>query len=261
VLIQRGQVIVGRPAVEVRDLMRLMKGAAHSVAGLAGVLEISHADAAKLAADLRAAGLVDVTEHHSGSYVVGRDENLPSGVPPELLVTTISGNALAKARIGKPMARSEAQKLCDGVLARAKRVNSSGEWLHWVVEVGLYGSFAAPGDGPVGDVDRAVRLEKRYDHDGYLRRNDDMIDADGARPQTIIDTLGYAEVKLLRHLRGRSPRVDLLQGGPRGSGLPPGVTPCRCTSSHRLADTTSPSARPSHRRPGIVIVARSKTPY
>lgn len=205
--------------------MRLMRWTAHSVAGLAGALEISHAEATKLAADLRGAGLVDVDEHHSGSYVVGRDEDRPGGARPQLLVTTISGNALAKARIGKPMPRSEARRLCDGVVARAKGVNAGDGWLHWVVEVGLYGSFAVPGDGPVGDVDLAVRLEHRYDHEDYLRLNDDMIDADGARPQTIIETLGYAEEKLLRYLRGRSPRVDLLQGGPSGSGLPPGVTP------------------------------------
>jgi len=225
VLIQRGQLIAGRPAVEVRELMRLMRWTAHSVAGLAGVLEISPAEATTLAADLRDAGLVDVDEHHSGSYVVGRDEELTSGPQPQLLVTTISGNALAKARIGKPMARSEPRRFCDGVIARAKGVNASDEWLHWVVEVGLYGSFAVPGDGPVGDVDLAVRLEPRYEHEGYLWRNEDMIDADRARPQTIIETLGYAEEKLLRYLRGRSPRVDLLQGGSRGSGLPPGVTP------------------------------------
>lgn len=208
-----------------RKLMRSMRWTAHSVAGLARALDISLPEATKLAEDLRAAGLVDVDQHDSGSYVVGRDEDLPGSARPELLVTTISGNALAKARIGQPMPRSEARRLCGGVVARAKGVNASDEWLHWVVEVGLYGSFAVPGDGPVGDVDLAVRLEPRYEHEDYLRRNDDMIDADGARPQTIIDTLGYAEVKLLRYLRRRSPRVDLLQGGPRGSGLPPGATP------------------------------------
>lgn len=223
-LIQRDQVIAGRPAVEVRDLMRTMRRTAHTVAGLAAELEVSLPEATRLAAELSAAGLVETTESYSGPYVVGREEDLANGEQPQLLVTTIAGNALAKARIGKRMPRREAQKLCDGVIARAKEVNASDRWLHWVVELSLYGSFAMPGDDPVGDIDLAVRLEQRYEHDDHMRRNDDMIDADGARPQTIIDVLSYAEVKVLRHLRGRSPRVDLLQSGPRGTGLPPGVT-------------------------------------
>jgi hypothetical protein len=82
--------------------------------------------------------------------VVGRDEDDSGGARPELLVTTIGGNALAKARIGRPMPRSEARRLCDGVVARAQGVNASDEWLHWVVEVGLYGSFAVPLVGRLG---------------------------------------------------------------------------------------------------------------
>jgi predicted nucleotidyltransferase len=194
------------------------------VGGLAAALEVSVSEATGLVADLRSAGLVEIVESYSGPYMVGRDQDRPGGEGPPLWLTTVRGNALAKARIGKPMSRADAQKLCEGVIARAKEVNASDDWLHWVVELSLYGSFAAPGDEPVGDVDLAVHLERRYEDDDYMRRNDDMIDADGARPQTIIDVLGYAEVKILRHLRGRSPRVDLLQSGHRGTGLPPGVT-------------------------------------
>lgn len=225
VLIQRDQLIAGRPAAEVRELMRTLRWTAHSEAGLAAALDMSVPEASGLVADLRAEGLIDVVSDYSGPYVVGRDEDLGHDSRPVLLRTTVRGNALAKARLGKPMSRADAQKLCDGVVARAREANAADEWLHWVVELGLYGSFAVPGDGPVGDVDLVVCLEHRYEHEDYLRRNDAMIEADGARPQSIVAALSYAEVKLLRYLRGRSPRVDLLQGGPRGSGLPPDVSP------------------------------------
>jgi hypothetical protein len=224
VLIQRTQLIAGRQAVEVRDLMRMMGRTAHSTGGLAAALNVSVSEATRLTEDLRSGGLIEVVETHSGPYMVGRDEDRPGGDLPRLWLTTISGNALAKARIGKPMSRADAQTLCDDVVARAREVNASDDWLHWVIELSLYGSFSAPGDGPVGDIDLAVHLQRRYEDDDYMRRNEDMIDVDGARPQTIIDVLSYADVKVLRHLRGRSPRVDLIDSGPRCRGLPPGVT-------------------------------------
>lgn len=223
-LIQREQLIAGRPAVEVRDLMRMMQQTAHSIGGLAAALSVSESEAAGLMADLRSAGLIEIIESYSGPYMVGRDEDRPGDEAPGLWSTTINGNALAKARIGKPMSRADAQELCDGVVARAQQVNANDDWLHWVLELGLYGSFSAPGDAPVGDIDLAVLLQRRYEDDDYMRRNEDLIDADGAQPKTIIDVVSYAEVKVLRHLRGRSPRVDLIESGSRRSGLPPGVT-------------------------------------
>ena len=220
-LIQCEQLIAGRPAVEVRELMRSMRRACHSEAGLAAVLAVTIPEASRLVADLRAEGLIEVAVGERGPYVVGRDED---HLWPELLTPTIRGNALAKARIGKPMSRSDARKLCEGVVARAEGVNADGDWLHWVDSVGLYGSFARPGNGPVGDVDLAVRLERRYEGDDHVRRNEAMVEVGDARPQSFVDWAFYAQRKLLRYLRGRSPRVDLVQDIP-GGGLPPGISP------------------------------------
>ena len=130
--------------------------------------------------------------------------------------------ALGKARVGKPMARAEAMKLLEGVVARAEDANGSDRWLDWVVELVLYGSLAVEGDDPVGDVDVGVRIEPRFGPDDYVARQEQLIDADGAQPRSIVDTLGFAQVKLFRHLRGRSPRVDLVETGP-SRPLPPGA--------------------------------------
>jgi hypothetical protein len=49
-----------------------------------------------------------------------------------------------------------------------------------------------------------------------------MIAEDGARPATITEVITYGHAKLLRHLRGRSPRVDLVDDG-AGESLPAGA--------------------------------------
>jgi hypothetical protein len=140
----------------------------------------------------------------------------------ELVTTTIAGNALAKARIGKRIERSAAEELLAGVVDRAADVNRSDVWLHWVRQVALYGSLASGHQETVGDVDVAVAIEPRFAADEFDARQEQMIDRDGARPPTLTDAMGSAQRKLLRHLRGRSPRVDLLETGP-GQLLPPGA--------------------------------------
>lgn len=62
VLIQRDQLIAGRPAVEMRELMRQLKGVSYSVAGLARMLSISATAAERLSADLIDDGLVESDE-------------------------------------------------------------------------------------------------------------------------------------------------------------------------------------------------------
>lgn len=49
-----------------------------------------------------------------------------------------------------------------------------------------------------------------------------MIERDGANLQSIVDVVGYAHTKLMRHLRGRSLRIDLVEIDD-GRPLPPGA--------------------------------------
>jgi predicted nucleotidyltransferase len=120
------------------------------------------------------------------------------------------------------MSRAKAQSLVDGVLARAEEVNLDPAWLYWVLEVGVYGSFAVESVESVGDVDVAVRLERRYEHDEHYRYQDEMIEHDQASPRSFLDLRNYARLKVLRHVRGRSSRVDLVEMFESDS-LPPGA--------------------------------------
>ena len=153
-------------AVEARDLARLLRDWAHSVHGLAEALGVATVDAEAVIATFEEAGLVERADPRAPS-VVGLDE---SSITPILWRTTIAGSALANARIGKPMSRSKAGGLLDGVVARAAVVNADAAMLHWVEELVLYGSFATEGDGPVGDVDLGVRMVCRYGQDDFFQR-------------------------------------------------------------------------------------------
>lgn len=139
-LIQRDQLIAGRPATEVRDLMRRLRGAAYTVAALADELCIDARAAGDLVDELSAVGLVEPVRTAS-RFVLGPAETLTNHAAPDGYRTTIAGNALAKARIGKPMPRAKASELLDSVIRRTDEVNSSDDWLHWVTEVQLYGAW------------------------------------------------------------------------------------------------------------------------
>lgn len=105
-----------------------------------------------------------------------------------LVSTTIAGNALAKARIGKRMERSVAEGLLRGVLDRAAEVNHTDVWLHWVRQVVLYGSLASDGQETAADVHVAVVIEPRFGVDEFSAPT-------GARPTTLIDAMSYAQTQ------------------------------------------------------------------
>jgi hypothetical protein len=220
-IISRDQTIAGQPATQVREVMRLLRERGYTVLGLAEETGRSEGETRGLVDDLVAEGLLERAER-AMPVVTGTGETAARFDELIVFATTIAGNALAKARIGKRMARKEARELLQGVIDRAAAVNGSDDWLHWVREVVLYGSLASDGDEPVGDVDVAAVLEPRFDDAEYGTRQERMIVEDGARPGTITEVITFAHAKLLRHLRGRSPRVDLVDYG-AGESLPPGA--------------------------------------
>jgi hypothetical protein len=221
VLIRRDQTISGLPAVELRELMRLLREVAHSTSALSDRLPRDDEHRRNAVERLATDGLIEPTEDWN-SFMELADDESPSDPSVVLWTTTISGNAIAKARIGSPISRVKAQQLLDGVLQRAEEVNRSTDWLHWVEAIVLYGSFATVGDGPVGDVDVGVDLGLRLPPEEYLERQRKMIQRDSARCRDIVEAMGYAETKLLRHLRGRSSRVDLVMHNVQHP-LPPGA--------------------------------------
>ena len=121
------------------------------------------------------------------------------------------------------MPRAKAEALLSGVLDRARAANESDQWLDWVHRVLLYGSLADETRASVGDVDVAIALVPRVGRKQYRDMTERLVEADQRALSTFVDRLGYPAQKLLRNLRSKSPRIDLIQLNAEGEGIPPGA--------------------------------------
>ena len=206
-LISRDQLIASRPAVEVREVVRLLRHTAFTIRALAVELGVSDHVADVLIADLALEGRVETRDEVTDLTLAPRETY---EARPDAWSVTLAGSALAKARIGQPMQRAKAEALLAEVLDRARIANESDVWPDRVTKIVLYGSLEQTDKSHVGDVDLAIWLEHRYEWDQYRARQQSTIDDDDAFPKTLLNELSYARRKLLRFVRGQSPRVDLV---------------------------------------------------
>lgn len=214
-LISREDVIAGMPSVRARDLMRAIRDSAVSLGGLAGFLIEPDEQAPDVVRCLAEEGyLCRVEPEERGRFFYDVGEIPPGGTFEDLDYwgTTVAGNALAKARIGKPMSRQKAVKIVDDFIDRVKTINSDPDSLFAVHRVELFGSYANPDRHEVGDVDARVLLERRVDGDEFMRRAADIAaaaEAKGRHFRDPVERLSFAELELQRFLRGRSTRLDI----------------------------------------------------
>ena len=120
------------PAVRARDFMRAIRQYAMTVGAVAELMNMSTQDADDLIARLASDGLicrVDRTQRGDSRYVDGEAASVSEADALEYWGTTLAGNALSKARIGKLMPRDEAEKLLDGLLDRVAAVNADPDGL------------------------------------------------------------------------------------------------------------------------------------
>lgn len=75
--------------------------------------------------------------------------------------TTISGNALAMASFGKPIARHTADRLLAGLLSRTQELNADPAQLLAVERIRVFGSYLRPEIDPLGDIDVELILRRR----------------------------------------------------------------------------------------------------
>ena len=220
-LIQRDDVIARRPAVEVRSALQRLRFHEFSVAGAAARLRCSTTEAASLLDDLLAEGFIEPART-TMSAVIGPDEEW-GGV--QLYAVPIRGQALAKARIGKPITRTQAQRLVDGVIERVHAVNADADWLYLVTDLVLFGSFSRSGTDPVGDVDLACDLcPREMTEREWESRVDEIAKREGKRFPSFTERIFYPGRRVRKFLRGSSTRVDLVEFS-RGDGIPPGSEP------------------------------------
>jgi hypothetical protein len=210
-LIARDQTIAGVSAVTAREVARLVMHRSATVGVVADEFGISRDDSRTLLRALAAEGFLTTNEPHEWSRSFD-DERQPGGEKPELWRTTVAGNALAKARIGKRMPRERAERYLREFLERVEEVNADPDELWWVEHVELFGSLADPTSDEVGDVDVRVLAECRDDPDTHTARVQAVSNAArrrGHRFPNVVAEVFHAQTLFTRRLRGQSNRIDM----------------------------------------------------
>ena len=126
--------------------------------------------------------------------------------------TTITGNALSKARIGKPMGRRTAQELLDGLIARSAAINEDPSNAFTIERIEIFGSFVGPSRSEIGDVDVHLLFDRRVDGDRFVAmamEAADAVEKSGRRFSSYLHRLTYLEKEFRRQLQGGSPRLDI----------------------------------------------------
>ena len=122
--------------------------------------------------------------------------------------TTVRGGALANASFLRPMTRSKAKTLLDGVLQRARTYNADDTKPMWVQRIAVFGSYLDNDAADFGDLDLQVELENRPTDDlvetkmAYAR-------ASGRSFSTYMDQLFWAEREARQLLKNRSGYISI----------------------------------------------------
>lgn len=199
--LSKGDNIAGFPAALVRALMRVLGENSWSTESF--ILKGDETPATVVVPRLVEAGLIEGSEDKGWRR-------------------TISGGAVANASFGRPVSRKVAQRHCDGLLARAEEINADAGYLYWVERLVLFGSFLDPTIDPVGDVDVALELTRRYeDPHVFYTRAMERAEASGRRFSTIVQQFGWSETEIVQYLKAGSPVLSLTDTQDRVLSLGP----------------------------------------
>jgi hypothetical protein len=183
------QVIAGRPAKQVRALLRRLNQDFWTVKIAADVLKISEKQARRLVYSLRKLGYVEVVPQQR----------------PGTWRNTMAGNALANATAAPPISRTDADRLLKEFLIRVGIINGDKSWLYHVGKVVIFGSYLSNQDW-VGDIDLAIQLDRRPEFaecwpEALLARADAAANR-GRRFGGFLERLAWPETEVRRFLRG-----------------------------------------------------------
>jgi len=153
-ILQRNQVIAGRPDTDIRKLLRKLRRLEFTRGFVAEILGCSLEEANQVVRALEKDGYLSR---------IGRNEG------HEFFQTTLNGNQLAGANL-RPITRVTAERILDGFMQRVEAVNSNPDYLARVTGVIVFGSFLSQNE-ELGDVDVGIQLEwKPSDDDTFRER-------------------------------------------------------------------------------------------
>ena len=182
--------IAGRPAPDVRTLLRRLRLDSWTVKEVARLLKVSEGKARRLVYMLRRLGYVEVVpRQRAGTWR-----------------NTMAGNALANATAALPISRAEASSRLEHFLERVELVNADDSLPHRVGKVVIFGSYLSNQER-LGDIDLGPQYADRW-AEAVLARAESA-ERRGRHFRGFLDRLTWAEDEVKRLLRGGARLLSL----------------------------------------------------
>ena len=188
--IEKGQKIVGHPALHVRRIMREAARRHLTPQRVQEILGCSDSSARKVISDLEAEGFVE--------SVKGRVE------------VSIKGNSLAMARTATPLRCQTAERLIADVVNRAYAVNRDEKWAYRIRTLVLFGSCVRGKKRP-NDVDVACELAPRFGDERQSLLEQNRRAARGQAFRNLSQWGSWPKMEVFQFLKSRSRGLSIHQ--------------------------------------------------
>ena len=128
--------------------------------------------------------------------------------------TTMKGNALGMAKVGRPITRASAGRVLRELLGRVLAVNDGSELAYSVESVIVFGSYLSKAE-LINDLDIAVELKAKRDDDASFEsfRNASMerAHASGRRFRNVVEEVCWPQIEVLSILKNRSRTISFCE--------------------------------------------------
>ena len=142
-------------------------------------------------------------------FLERRDALHPLDAGTDEWTTTLAGGALTMASFLKPISRTRAEALLQGVLDRAAVYNVDVVKPFVITRLIVFGSYLHDDVAELGDLDLGVRLAERRPDSASAEAQLAYARQSGRRFANFVDTIGWAQNELLQLLRNRSPYINV----------------------------------------------------
>lgn len=187
--------IAGVPAMALRNALRRL-GDHWPAEALGSRLGLPEGDASQLCAQLESEGYLTLLQ----------------GPGEQVYYRTTLGNALANASAARPIKRSTADALVQGVIERTRAINADDSFVFGVRTITAFGSYVGS-SALLGDVDLAVDLFAKHsdpsERDAATLRYSERARLAGRRFRSTLEAIMAPQLDVLAALKAKSRHISL----------------------------------------------------
>lgn len=204
------QILLGYPILKIREVIR------HAMAGrLSGIkkAEIINEIATVLGGTIKDAKLV-FEQLIKEEYLIFEKKKIGNNLYLEVTETE-KGRRLGVTRANPPITRAKADLLLSELLERVEKINSDTDLVYKVEKVSVFGSYLS-GQEILGDIDVAIKLEKKVSGDEFISKNEERIKLahkNGRTFSSFIDQLYWPRQEVMLQLNTRKKGLSLHYDG------------------------------------------------